>query len=157
MVRYQYAFSIPRKQSTYNESTGKTVEYTLDTKTHAALIKAIKLVDSTKAHDDGASNKPICPPPENVTEDERSCYFSYGPGHYSYEIVGDMPIWLDKTCHMGRLADWFGSYSKKNGLNTQFWMALPNADKEAATYDVDGKRKAVKIESGIGKVDFGGS
>jgi hypothetical protein len=68
-----------------------------------------------------------------------------------------MPIWLDKICHMGRLADWFGNYSNKNGLNTQFWMALPNADKEEATYDVDAKRKAVKIESGISKVDFGGS
>jgi hypothetical protein len=36
-------------------------------------------------------------------------------------------------------------------------MARPNADKEEATYGVDAKRKAVKIESGIGKVDFGGS
>ena len=68
-----------------------------------------------------------------------------------------MPIWLNNTCYMGRLADWFGGYDKKGGLHTQLWMALPNAEKEEASFDVDARRKAVKIESGIGNVDFGGS
>jgi len=36
-------------------------------------------------------------------------------------------------------------------------IALPNADKEESTYDVDAKRKTVKIERDNGTVDFGGS
>jgi len=39
-------------------------------------------------------------------------YLSYGSGHYTFEIVRDMSIWIDKTYHMSRLINWFGSYSK---------------------------------------------
>lgn len=156
-LHYQYTFSIPTKQSNFNESTGKSTDYSLDKNTHTALVKAIKFINNTKANSSGISDKPICPPPKNATEDERYGYSSYGPGHYSYEIIGDMPIWLNNTCYMGRLADWFGGYDKKGGLHTQLWMALPNAEKEEASFDVDARRKAVKIESGIGNVDFGGS
>jgi hypothetical protein len=105
-VHYQYAFSIPKKQINY-ENASKPKETILDTKTYNAISKAIKLINPTQVVDD-ASNTPSCPPPANISEDDRVEYYGFGAGHFSYEIVGDFPILIDKICHIGRVVVWFG-------------------------------------------------
>lgn len=153
-VQYQYTLAISKQQVKYDQHE-KPHEFTLDATTHTALMKALRLAGKLQASN-GVSQKPICPPPSNLSEDESYAYSSYGPGHYSYEIVVDMPIWIDKTCYIGRLTDWFGGYDKKNGLFAQLWMKKPNEQENEASYDVVGKRKAVKINTSIDKFDPGG-
>ena len=153
-IEYQYTFSIPKNQIN-DQTAGKPKESTLDTKTHTAISKAIKLINPTQAVD-GASVTPICPPPTNISDGERTEYFGFGTGHYSYEIVGDFPVWIDKICHIGRIVDWFGYYDKKNGLHAQLWLKLPNGGDAQEEYSIGAKRKVIKIRSGFSKVDFGG-
>jgi uncharacterized protein len=155
-VHYQYTFTIPKNQIDVDPKTEKTSKYTLDTKTHAALLKGLKFINSTIARDNVGSVG--CPAPKDVSEDDRLNYSNYGPGHYTFEIVGDFPVWIDKTCYLGRLIDWFGAYSKADGLHMLLSMKLPNShDDQEKNYDVEGRRKVIKIESGVGKVNFGGS
>ena len=152
-VHYQYALSIPKKQ-VRDDQNEKTHEFMLDMKTQATLNKVLKQVENAKANGSG-SKQTLCPAPANVSEDERDAYASYGPGHYSYETVVDMAIWLDKTCYIGRLTDWFGGYDKKSGLYAQLWLKKPNSDTEETSYEVYGRRKAVKIDAGIDKFYLG--
>lgn len=153
-IQYQYIFSAPKKQ-TNDQTTGKPKESTLDTKTYTVISKAIKLINPTQAVD-GTSGTPICPPPANISDDERAEYFGFGPGHYSYEIVSDFSVHIDKVCHIGRVVNWFGSYDKANGLHAQLWLKLPNSDDAQEEYSIGAKRKAIKVKVGISKVDFGG-
>ena len=153
-IHYQYTFSIPKKQVSY-DTANKPTELTLDANTQAALSKALSLANPTVAQDNGES-KLICTPPKNISEDEHADYYSFGSGHYSYEIVSDFPIWLGKTCHIGRLINWFGGYDKAGGLHAQLWTKLPNSgDDQTKAYDVKGRRKLIKIDSGLAKIDLG--
>jgi uncharacterized protein len=156
-LHYQYVLSIPKVQMIY-AGGDRMHQTTLDDKAHAALNTALKLANPTVVQDhDGLAS--ICPLPKNINEAERAGYFSFGPGHYSYEIVADFPVWLGKTCQIGRLINWFGAYHKAGALNAQLWTKLPtnrdDQEKQYEQYDVTGKRKAIKIESGIAKLDLG--
>ncbi|MDR2871692.1 MAG: lysozyme inhibitor LprI family protein [Xanthomonadaceae bacterium] len=150
-VRYRYQLSVPTLQS----NGGAGPEIVLDDALHTALTHALDDIDATAARYEGDSIKPLCPIPESETEKTRSAYFSYGPGHYTYETVGDMSVWIDGKCFIGRLVDWFGRYHPDlGGLTAQLWIRAPDAeDAEEQTYDVGGKRTAIRIDSSIAKVE----
>jgi hypothetical protein len=138
-VHYQYAFSIPKKQINYKNAS-KSKETILDTKTYTAISKAIELIDTTQAVD-SASETPICSPPANISENERAEYYDFGASHYSYEIVSDFPVLIEKICHIGRVVDWFGNYEKTNGLHAQLWLKLPNGEDAQEEYNIQAKLK----------------
>lgn len=43
----------------------------------------------------------LCPVPDTVKGDDRGVYYSYGPGHYTFEIVADMPVWVGASATSG--------------------------------------------------------
>ncbi|WP_175957777.1 hypothetical protein [Burkholderia sp. BCC0405] len=101
---------------------------------------------------DAGSDAPLCPIPPSVQGDDRSEYSSYGPGHYTYEIVGDMAVHVGDTCYIGRLIDWFGDY-RKDGLVAQLSMRLPRdeSDREQ-TFSVNGIRTVTSVATSIEKM-----
>ncbi len=77
---------------------------------------------------------------------------SYGPGHYAYEIVGDIPVHVGDTCYIGRLVDWFGDYGK-DGLMAQMSIRLPRDDTgHEQTFSVKGVRSVTSVATSIGKM-----
>jgi len=150
-VRYRYRLSVPKVQK--NEEKGTST--TLDNALHAALTRALGLVDTREARDAGAADKPLCPVPEGTSDDDRSNYTSYGPGHYSYEIVGDVPVRVGQQCYIGRLVDWFGGYSAKNKLFASFSMRKPADSDSEQTYTVQGVRSVVGTAGSISKFEIG--
>jgi hypothetical protein len=140
-VRYQYDLHVPKQQEPQD---GKPV--VLDDKLHAALVKALPRVDVAQDRDPAWTGKtPICPVPAGTKEDEAESYHSFGPGHYSFEVVADFPVQKDGVCYIGRLMDWFGGYDK-DGLAAEYLIRRadePEAD--PTTYGVRGKRKATAV------------
>lgn len=149
-VRYRYRLSVPVLQPT---GDGRGLEVRLDEVTHEALTRAVALVSPTEARDIGRADRPICPVPSGVEGDDRENYFDFGPGHYSFEIVGDMPVWIGRQCYIGRVMDWFGGYSPQGGLNAQIWVRKPETADEQKTYVINGKRAVEKIDTSIAPVE----
>ncbi|MGF6346530.1 lysozyme inhibitor LprI family protein [Variovorax sp. W2I14] len=147
-VRYRYRLSIPKVQK--DEEKGP--ETTLDSTLHAALTRALGLVNTREAV---SADKPLCPIPEGTSDDDRSNYTSYGPGHYSYEIVGDVPVRIGPQCYIGRLVDWFGRYTAKGKLLASFSMRKPLDFEREQTYTVQGVRSVVGTAASISAFDFG--
>lgn len=148
-VHYRYQLSIPKVQKDEEKGTVATLDSTL----HAALTRALAQASSEVARDVGTMDKPLCPVPDTVKGDDRGVYYSYGTGHYTFEIVADMPVWVGRQCYIGRLVDWFGGYSPKDGLFAQLWMRKPEDQEQAQTYSVKGLRTAVGIKASIGKME----
>lgn len=149
-VRYRYRLSVPRVQS--DEKGTKT---TLDSALHRALSQALRKIDTRQARDIGPADTPLCPVPEGTSDDERGNYTSYGPGHYTFEIVGDVPVWVGPECRIGRVVDWFGAYSSKGGLSAAFWVRKPGEYDREQTYTVDGVRTATGTTASIERFEVG--
>lgn len=146
-VRYRYGMSVPQQQK--NESgTTRTLDDTL----HAGLTRALKGIDTSQAREAYGGEEPLCPMPDGVPQDEREGYYSFGAGHYSYEIVGDMAVYVGPRCYIGRVVDWFGSYNK-DGLAAQLWIRDPGPDGKEETFNLVGKRNVTKTDTSIGPVE----
>ncbi|GAU03935.1 hypothetical protein BSLA_02f1200 [Burkholderia stabilis] len=146
-VHYRYRLSVPIEQ----HDEGKEGAMVLDGTLHAALERALRNVSDSTARDAG-SDTPLCPVPPSVQGDDRSEYMSYGPGHYAYEIVGDLPVQVGGTCYVGRLVDWFGDYGK-DGLMAQMSMRLPRDDTgHEQTFSVNGVRSVTSVATSIEKM-----
>lgn len=98
-VRYRYALSVPRKQARDDKTQW------LDLETVAAVNQGLAWLQDRPA---GAGDTPLCPVPDDATDAD--LYSSFGPGHYTFEVVGDFPVWFGSECRLGRLVDWFGGY-----------------------------------------------
>ncbi len=148
-VRYHYDLSVPRQQKRPDTNAPRTLDDTL----HAALSHALAGLPAGPAKGDAPGDEPLCPVPAGTSLDQRETYNGYGPGHYSYETVGDLTVRIGARCYVGRVVDWFGDYSAKNGLSAQLWIRDPDdpAGKQDA-FDLRGKRRAVDIETSIGPV-----
>ena len=143
-IRYRYTWSVPRLQkSEGGESTQ------LDARTHAALSKALRAVDGVATGADRPENATLCPVPKNVDEALRSDYASFGPGHYTIEIVRDLPVWLGKECHLGQVIDWFGAYSPKEGLFAILQIRKPG-ESEGRSFNLQARRRVTHVESDVG-------
>ena len=149
IVHYEYTLTAPKQQ----QSDGKgPVE--LNEKTFAALNQSLLKVNKRMSEDFGQNSaKPLCPVPPNATEEEREGYFGFGPGHYSFEIVSNFPVWVEQTCYVAQLVNWFGAYDEKVGLRALLWMHVPNAqDGAIQEYQVAGKRKIISVEAGLASI-----
>ena len=147
-VRYRYELSVPREQKNSDKGTVRTLDDTL----HAALTRAVAAVPADRAWGDAPSRKPLCPVPAGAAQDESGAYFGFGPGHYSYETVADVTVQAGPRCYVGRVVDWFGDYSAKSGLSAQIWIRDPAPGDRQESFDLNGRRRAVGVEAGIGPV-----
>lgn len=148
-IRYRYRLSVPVVQP---GSDGRSAT-TLDAGLHMALVRSLHAVSGETARDAGSAT-PLCPVPASVKGDERDEYYNYGPGHYSFEVVADMPIHVGRRCYIGRMIDWFGSYGK-DGLQAQIQMRKPGDDGDGReqTFEVNGVRAAVATEMATGRLE----
>ena len=147
-VHYRYNLLLPKVQK--NEDKGTVT--TLDDPLYAALTHAVAQLNAEPVKSSGDETKPLCPVPPNVTGDERLEYESYGPGHYSYDIVGDVPVWLGHQCYLGRVVDWFGRYSA-DGVEAQLWMRKPGDVENTRTFTMHGVRTTSGVDTSVGKVE----
>ncbi len=145
-VRYRYGMSVPKQQKHENGTTR-----TLDDTLHAALTRALTGIDTRQVREAYSGEAPLCPIPDGVSRDDRDSYYSFGAGHYSYEIVGDMAVHVGQRCYIGRLVDWFGSYGK-DGLAAQLWIRDPGPDGKEETFNLVGTRNVIKTDMSIGPV-----
>ncbi|MEO6678059.1 MAG: lysozyme inhibitor LprI family protein [Pseudomonas sp.] len=148
-VHYRYELSVPKIQK--DEASDTSI--TLDNALHEALIQALGKVSKTEAKDVGEQKEPICPIPPSGEGD--GDYYGYGPGHYTFEIVGDMPVIIGGECYIGRMVDWFGSYGAKDGLGAQLVMRKPDLEDTERSYKVNGKRRMTDVATSAGKVEGG--
>lgn len=147
-VRYRYDLSVPRQQTRQDTGAARTLDEAL----HAALTRALAGLPPGPAKGDAPGSQPLCPVPAGTRRDEREAYNGYGPGHYSYETVGDLTVQVGPRCYIGRVVDWFGDYSAKGGLSAQLWIRDPDPAGKQDAFDLRGKRRAVDIETSIGPV-----
>lgn len=54
--------------------------------------------------------------------------------------------------YVGRVVDWFGGYSAKDGLSAQLWVRDPDPGGKQDAFDLRGQRRAVDIDTSIGPV-----
>lgn len=149
-VRYRYTLSVPVAQPS---PVSRKIER-LDGALLAALNQALTQVDREVARDVGDPSVSICPIPRDADK-QADDYSSFGPGHYSYEIVGDMPVWFAGQCHIGRVVDWFGAYRKSVGLDALIWTRLPGGD-EQGEYQLRGTRRVIGVEAAMAAVRVNG-
>ncbi|MGB4812775.1 MAG: lysozyme inhibitor LprI family protein [Methylophilaceae bacterium] len=154
-IQYEYKLSVPKKQD-----TDERPPVILSEQEYAAINQALTLINTRRADDqvfyEGPNVKPLCPAPAKATEEERLDYFTYGPGHYSFEIVGNVPVWLAGKCYLGQLVNWFGWYQEKTGLRALLWMRQPNHvddSNKKKEYIILGKRRAIKFQSRLSSFD----
>lgn len=146
-VHYRYELSVPKTQK--DEASDTSI--TLDDALHRALTQALGKISKTEAKDVGEQKEPLCPIPLSGEGD--GAYYGYGPGHYTFEIVGDLPVVIRNQCYIGRMMDWFGGYSAKNGLEAQLVLRKPDREETELTYQVNGKRRMTNVATSQGKVE----
>lgn len=153
VVNYRYQLSIPKTQK--DEDSGATT--TLSPALHNTLTQALSNVSKTEAKDIGDQRQPLCPiPPSGEGEGEgegEGAYYGFGPGHYTFEIVGDTSVVIGNECFIGRMMDWFGGYSAKHGLSAQLVLRKPDFEGVERSYQVNGRRRMTETSISIGKVE----
>lgn len=150
-VRYRYELSVPKRQ----KKEDKGAERILDGALHASLNQALGQIDPETARApqaDGDPARPLCPVPAGTQPDERGNYYTFGAGHYTIEIVGDVGVRVGDRCLIGRVINWFGGYDAKQGLYALLLTRAPDGEGREDEYTVHGKRRAMKIETGVGPV-----
>jgi len=146
-INYRYQLSVPKIQK--DDAKGTSV--TLDAALHNALTKALVGFNKTEVREVGDQRRPLCPIP--LAGAGEGDYYSYGPGHYTVEIVGDMPVVIGKQCYIGRLVDWFGSYSAKDGLFAELALRKPDLEGDGRSYEVNGRRRMTDVSTSVGKFE----
>ncbi|MFJ2688516.1 lysozyme inhibitor LprI family protein [Pseudomonas sp. NPDC087342] len=146
-VNYRYQLSVPKTQK--DDASGTSIK--LDAVLHKALTQALANVSTTEAKDVGDQRTPLCPIPPAGEGD--GAYYNYGPGHYSFEIVGDTSVVIAGQCYIGRLMDWFGGYSAKDGLHAQLDVRKPDLESAEHSYTVNGRRRMTGVTTSIGKFE----
>ncbi len=147
-LRYRYELSVPRLQEDHDALPRRRL---LSPETQAILGRALEAVKNPPAPDAADGESSVCP--GDAKADEADGGRGFGPAHYSYEAVGDFPVWFGSAdCRPGRLIDWFGAYTEKDGLLAQLWVVRPG-DEAYETYTVAGRRRVVRIEAGRAAFD----
>ena len=147
-LHYRYRLSVPRLQEEHDAQPRRRL---LSPETQAILARALQALENPSALRAADGEASVCP--GDAVADEDGSGRGFGPAHYSYEVVGDFPVWFGSTdCRPGRLIDWFGAYSENDGLQAQLWVMAPGDDAYEA-YTVIGRRRVVKIEAGRASFD----
>ena len=144
-VHYRYVFSIDKNQIVDDKP------FSLDDKTHAGIQKAIEPLKHFSRNQDGAvSDKPLCPIPPDTSEDDQGNWYGFGTGHYSFEIITDLPVWIEQQCYIAQVVNWFGRYEQQNGLLALLWLKNPAQIDKEQTYNVTARRRAINVDTRMG-------
>lgn len=146
-LRYRYDWSVPIEQKDENQRT-----VTLDTPTQAALMRALTSFARQEFAGTGATDELLCPLPEGADPALRESYAGFGAGHYSYESLGDVPVWIGQECLLGQIIDWFGHYAADSGLFAALLTRHPETD-EQRSFELRARRQVSKVESRIAPVE----
>lgn len=146
-LRYRYDWSVPTEQ----RGDGRP-PFTLDASTHAALTRALAGFVRQDSAGGGAPDELLCPLPEGADPSLRESYAGFGAGHYSYESLGDVPVWIGQECLLGQVVDWFGGYAAEHGLFAALWTRHPESD-EQRSFELRARRQVSKLESRFGPVE----
>ena len=91
--------------------------------------------------------------PDDAPDDVREDSLAYGAGHYSIEVVADLPVHVASQCYLGQLNDWFGRYTRKTGLEARLCIRKPGDHESigdaAQCHPVEGKRTTTALTAGI--------
>jgi uncharacterized protein len=145
-LHYRYRLSVPPEQPAHEQNPARTMSPQMT----AALNKAIAPLQDPRAIAPRTDDSPpLCPVPATASADEANSYRAFGFSHYSFETVGEIPVWLDEgDCRVAQLVDWFGLYNGKDGLYAALWMKLNPLSDDHEVFTVNGSRELVKIDSG---------
>ncbi|GAA5786968.1 lysozyme inhibitor LprI family protein [Chitiniphilus shinanonensis] len=138
-VDYRYHFTVPRQQ---RPEAGQP-PYLLDEQRLAALNQAV--ADPDAFHAGPPADGPLCPIPPGTPEENQADWYGFGPGHYSFEVIADLPVWLDGACHVGQLIDWFGQYDRTHGLSAQLQIKKPGSPGQETLYELSARRSAIRV------------
>lgn len=154
-VRYRYSYYVPHKQGADGRNDGgRTAEknIAIDPAFGRILEKATQRAVRAYAVDSGEIDVP-CPSPKGASDEEKSKYSYFGPGHYTIEIVAGFSFWWKKQCHIAELINWFGSYSTEEGLLATLNIRKP-PEPEETSYQIRAKRKLIELKTSQGKFEF---
>ncbi len=109
----------------------------------AALQAALDQIGDTPAQDSGGSYAQ-CPLPEGMAEEDSNWPW-FGAGHYTFEIVADVPVHLDGQCHAARLITYRNSYQidRERVPTALSYMRTP--DDTAQDIEVRTRRTALRV------------
>jgi hypothetical protein len=155
-VSYRYSFHVPRRQKTRtDDKSGRELEagVTISTDLQRTMEGAIrKFISPYASNDSGAISVP-CPSPVGISDDDKSLYNHFGPGHYTFEIVGSFSFWWKKQCHLAQVINRFGRYQPDNGLIATLNVRKPTESAEIS-YAVHAKRTLVGLKMSFGNFEF---
>lgn len=146
-IRYRYRLSVPAVQQSEGHPASR-----LPPALHQALNKAVAAAVTLAGQQAVAPATPICPMPADASEDMREANTSYGTGHYTIEVIADVPVLVGRQCYIGRLRDWFGGYTPKSGLDAEICIRKPEdlSPSEEECYTAGGPRTVVGVATGVG-------
>lgn len=149
-VYYRYKITAPLLQEDYGQPS-----HTLALDVYRGLNQAASKVNPTKIVIHSKADRPLCPIPASVKGDDRSAYYAYGAGHYSFEIVQDIPVWLKGQCYVGQLINWFGRYTPGKGLGAMLNIRKPDSvnDSSEQSFWLYGKRRVIRVKTAVTPVE----
>lgn len=140
IVEYNYRHNLPRRQKIDEKNV------ILKPALHAALQKGLNKISGRSATE-LESEFGTCPMPENLSAEQREEYNSswFGPGHYTFEVVADFPVFEGKNCYKARLINFKSSYLAGNSyISTALWL-LRKPNSETEEYAVESTRIPKKV------------
>ena len=146
VVRYRYALAVPVDQP------GREGQATrLAPALHRALEQAAALAAARADTPPAQDPEPLCPLPADAPDEVRDAYSRYGPGHYTFEIVADVPVLVGAECHIGQLRNWFGGYTPGKGLDAQLCVRPAEEPEhlEDTCYAVSGPRTVAGMTADV--------
>ncbi len=118
----------------------------LDPELRRALQTALDQIGDTPAQDSGGKF-PQCPLPEGMTEDDSNWPW-FGPGHYTFGIVADLPVQVGTQCHAARLIAYRSSYLTDRDQVPTSLSYMRSPDDTEQEIEVQTKRTPVRVRRG---------
>jgi hypothetical protein len=145
-VRYHYDLRLGTPDQAKQRSSGEAPAPTLDVAQQHAVQMALDGLGRQTGAPGPLVDGPICPPKPDTTEEVDATQV-FGPGHYSFEIVADVPVHMPGACRPARLVDWFGRYQADQGLFAQLWLMTSAENQTYDSYEVTGRRAFVSVSA----------
>lgn len=95
-------------------------------------------------------NTSICPIPVGTLPEDIERYSMGMAHHYTYEVVANIPIWLDGHCYIGSITSHFGYYNDGIEAEIVFWSP-ENDTGISGSYAMTGLRKVISVTSSYKK------
>lgn len=143
-VRYRYRLHLAMPHQAEKQPSSERLAPLLSPAQQAAVQRSLNGLARHTGAVGPTVDGPICPPTPGAA-DEADTTQVFGPGHYSFEIVADVPVHMPGGCRPARLIDWFGRYQADQGLAAQLWLMASAQEQSYDSYEVSGRRTFVSV------------